>query len=217
MTQPPQTPSVAGSRVVPLPRRAGAASPIVCLSHLRWDFVFQRPQHLMTRFAADRAVFYVEEPLPGAPGAPPSMEVRLCAQSGVTIVTPRTPEGLAGEPLGVALAFANAVLFALYIVLADRVAKRDGLSGIDGLADLFLHSLNSIADSIADSIGGRVDGSFARLLDCVGRGAGVLRGCRLGLRERRTERFGRACLELDCVAAQPGEQRQRRWRRWRRR
>ncbi|MFL5867320.1 MAG: EamA family transporter, partial [Thermoleophilaceae bacterium] len=40
---------------------------------------------------------------------------------------------LAGEPLGVAFAFANAVLFALYIVLAHRVAQHDGLSGIDGL------------------------------------------------------------------------------------
>jgi inner membrane transporter RhtA len=40
---------------------------------------------------------------------------------------------LAGEPLGVAFAFANAVLFAAYIVLADRVAKRPALSGIDGL------------------------------------------------------------------------------------
>jgi inner membrane transporter RhtA len=38
------------------------------------------------------------------------------------------------EPLGIAFAFANAVLFALYIVLADRVAKRSALSGIDGLA-----------------------------------------------------------------------------------
>ena len=38
------------------------------------------------------------------------------------------------EPLGVAFAFANAVLFAAYIVLADRVAKRASLSGIDGLA-----------------------------------------------------------------------------------
>jgi inner membrane transporter RhtA len=37
------------------------------------------------------------------------------------------------EPLGVAFAFANAVLFALYIVLADRVAK-SAVSGIDGLA-----------------------------------------------------------------------------------
>jgi inner membrane transporter RhtA len=40
---------------------------------------------------------------------------------------------LEGEPLGVAFAFANAVLFALYIVLAHRVARDDDLSGIDGL------------------------------------------------------------------------------------
>ena len=39
----------------------------------------------------------------------------------------------AGEPLGVAFAFANAVLFALYIVLAHRVARHDAVSGIDGL------------------------------------------------------------------------------------
>ncbi len=36
---------------------------LVCLSHLRWNFVFQRPQHLMTRFAAERRVFFVEEPI----------------------------------------------------------------------------------------------------------------------------------------------------------
>ena len=45
---------------------------------------------------------------------------------------------LQGEPLGLAFAFANAVLFALYIVLADRVAKRPQLSGIDGLAAAML-------------------------------------------------------------------------------
>jgi inner membrane transporter RhtA len=41
---------------------------------------------------------------------------------------------LEGEPLGVALAFANAMLFAAYIVLAHRAARHDELSGIDGLA-----------------------------------------------------------------------------------
>ena len=41
---------------------------------------------------------------------------------------------LAGEPLGVAFAFANAVLFALYIVLAHRVARHGAVGGIDGLA-----------------------------------------------------------------------------------
>jgi glycosyltransferase involved in cell wall biosynthesis len=38
------------------------APDIVCLSHLRWNFVFQRPQHLMTRLAAHHRVFFVEEP-----------------------------------------------------------------------------------------------------------------------------------------------------------
>jgi inner membrane transporter RhtA len=41
---------------------------------------------------------------------------------------------LSGEPLGVALAFLNAVLFALYIVLAHRVARRRELASVDGLA-----------------------------------------------------------------------------------
>ena len=40
---------------------------------------------------------------------------------------------LAGEPLGVAFAFANAILFALYIVLGHRVAQRGAGGGIDGL------------------------------------------------------------------------------------
>src|SRR6478752_5722849 len=34
---------------------------IVCFSHLRWDFVYQRPQHLLSRFANIYRVFYVEE------------------------------------------------------------------------------------------------------------------------------------------------------------
>ena len=38
---------------------------LVCLSHLRWDFVFQRPQQLLTRAARDRRVFFVEEPIVG--------------------------------------------------------------------------------------------------------------------------------------------------------
>jgi len=40
---------------------------------------------------------------------------------------------LAGEPLGVAVAFVNAALFALYIVLGHRVAQRGAGGGIDGL------------------------------------------------------------------------------------
>ena len=54
----------------------------------------------------------------------------LLAVAGVYLLT---DVRLEGEPLGVAFAFANAVLFALYIVLAHRVAQHGGLSGIDGL------------------------------------------------------------------------------------
>src|SRR3954453_14121386 len=45
---------------------------------------------------------------------------------------------LAGAPLGVALAFANAIGFALYIVLAHRVARHGGVGGLDGLAAAML-------------------------------------------------------------------------------
>jgi inner membrane transporter RhtA len=48
---------------------------------------------------------------------------------------------LEGDPLGVALAVANAVLFALYIVLGHRVAQAEQVSGLDGLAAAMLIAL----------------------------------------------------------------------------
>ncbi len=36
---------------------------LVCFSHLRWDFVYQRPQHLLSRCAEQRRVFFFEEPV----------------------------------------------------------------------------------------------------------------------------------------------------------
>jgi len=64
---------------------------VVCLSHLRWDFVFQRPQHLLTRCARERRVFYVEEPVITA-GAP-RLDVRT-REPGLQVVTPQLPAGL---------------------------------------------------------------------------------------------------------------------------
>jgi inner membrane transporter RhtA len=55
----------------------------------------------------------------------------MLAVGGVYLLT---DVRLEGEPLGVALAFANAVLFALYIVLAHRVSRLPQLGGVDGLA-----------------------------------------------------------------------------------
>jgi UDP-galactopyranose mutase len=47
-----------------LPARATATdADLICLSHLRWNFVFQRPQHLMSRYAIARRVYFVEEPI----------------------------------------------------------------------------------------------------------------------------------------------------------
>ena len=64
------------------------ALPLVVFSHLRWNFVFQRPQHLMTRFGRTRDVLFIEEPLP-LDGAAPGIEFREVAP-GVTVCTPRT-------------------------------------------------------------------------------------------------------------------------------
>src|SRR6266508_4322302 len=73
---------------------------------------------------------------------------------------------LAGEPLGVAFAFANAVLFALYIVLGHRVARGGQASGIDGLAAAML-----VAVVVVTPIGGWV--AAAALLDPVALAAGI--------------------------------------------
>jgi glycosyltransferase involved in cell wall biosynthesis len=40
-----------------------AACDLLCFSHLRWDFVYQRPQHLLSRFANHTRVFFIEEPI----------------------------------------------------------------------------------------------------------------------------------------------------------
>ena len=76
-------------------RRAGES--VLCFSHLRWDFVFQRPQHLMSRFARSRRVFVWEEPTEAPAGAGPDVHVRLDPRHGVTVATPRLPAGLS-EP-----------------------------------------------------------------------------------------------------------------------
>ena len=85
----------------------GELPDLVCLSHLRWCFVFQRPQHLMSRFARERRVFFVEEPVWG-PG-PTRLEVERSSEGvwvagphieveGATKVTPDPPPGTRVDP-----------------------------------------------------------------------------------------------------------------------
>lgn len=73
---------------------AGKTIDLVCFSHLRWDFVFQRPQHLLTRCARDRRVFFIEEPVFG--NGSMRLDVRD-AEAGVRVVVPTLPEGLRSE------------------------------------------------------------------------------------------------------------------------
>ncbi len=67
---------------------------LICFSHLRWNFVFQRPQHIMTRLAATYQVIYFEEPVWVDRDALPGLNYEHCP-SGVTVVTPRLPDGIA--------------------------------------------------------------------------------------------------------------------------
>lgn len=62
---------------------------IFCFCHLRWDFVFQRPQHLLTRFAKQQRVFYFEEPQFEDVENPYLREVK--DDTGVVILTPFLP------------------------------------------------------------------------------------------------------------------------------
>lgn len=67
---------------------------LVCFSHLRWDFVYQRPQHLLKRCARHRRVFFIEEPVFGNS----SMRLELHErEAGVRVVVPHLPEGLCSE------------------------------------------------------------------------------------------------------------------------
>jgi len=68
---------------------------LVCIAHLRWNFVYQRPQHLMTRAAQTHRVFYVEEPIHAPDAQPPRLHVYQ--DRGVTVLVPHLPEGLGGD------------------------------------------------------------------------------------------------------------------------
>ncbi len=73
---------------------------LLCLSHLRWDFVLQRPQHLLSRATASHEVLFFEEPVL-APGATPRLERRHTPE-GVVVCVPHLPEGLSEAALAAA-------------------------------------------------------------------------------------------------------------------
>lgn len=71
---------------------------LVCFAHLHWDFVWQRPQHLLSRFAQQGRVFYVEEPFVHTAGEP--MEAYMEEkerQNGLKVLVAHLPLGLDDE------------------------------------------------------------------------------------------------------------------------
>lgn len=76
-------------------------SDLLVFSHLRWDFVFQRPQHLLSRHAKHRRVFYFEEPVFGMTDIP-RLHLRETTE-GVQVVVPYLPSSIKHEHMEDAL------------------------------------------------------------------------------------------------------------------
>ena len=74
-----------------------SAATLICFSHLRWRFVFQRPQHLMTRFAANHQVVFWEEPTYIDAGEAPRVRIDRDEKSGVMAMTPELPGGMSAD------------------------------------------------------------------------------------------------------------------------
>src|SRR3954463_12236428 len=80
------------------------APDILCFSHLRWSFVFQRPQQLMTRFARCHRVFFLEEPT--LHDGPSYLTCDRTADH-VTVLVPKLSRKLAGDERAIARAQAQ--------------------------------------------------------------------------------------------------------------
>src|SRR5690625_3856259 len=80
---------------LPSSSRCSALPLLLCFSHLRWNFVYQRPQHLMSRFARHYRVLYVEEPVSDASDVP-WLDVRD-QQGGVQVLVPHLPAHCTGD------------------------------------------------------------------------------------------------------------------------
>ena len=77
---------------------------LLCFSHLRWNFVFQRPQHLMSRFAREMSVIFWEEPVDIDAKETAFLQVRQAEDApNVRIVVPHLPAGMPDDAREAAL------------------------------------------------------------------------------------------------------------------
>lgn len=80
----------------PIPLSLPPEVPLVAFSHLRWDFVRQRPQHLLSRFARERAVWIWEEAI-WCDHHLPYLEYHRFKGDDVTSLRPRVPHSWSAE------------------------------------------------------------------------------------------------------------------------
>jgi glycosyltransferase involved in cell wall biosynthesis len=91
------------SHVEPSAPDPGPAT-LLCFSHLRWNFVFQRPQHLMCRFSRDMDVIYWEEPIDIGAKETAYLQVREAPDApNVRVVVPHLPQGMPDDAREAAL------------------------------------------------------------------------------------------------------------------
>ena len=95
-------------------------TPLIVHSHLRWDFVWQRPQQLLSRFAQHAPVLFVEEAVFADDIAAGSLDISA-PMKGVTRVIPRLPSELYSQP--------DATLAAVRTLLQQALARGGALGG----------------------------------------------------------------------------------------
>ncbi len=86
---------------------------LICFSHLRWDFVYQRPQHLLSRAARRYRVIFFEEPRVAEIEAPRLSISRR--PGGITVIVPEVPAGLSA-----------AGVLSAQRMLVDRLLEAEG-------------------------------------------------------------------------------------------
>lgn len=98
------------------------AFPIIAHCHLRWDFVWQRPQQILSRFAARHPVLFVEDPQFDEHGYRASLALADVAP-GVVRAVPHIPWAQVWGETGVSI---NAIVRGLLRVALGKDGPLDG-------------------------------------------------------------------------------------------
>lgn len=147
---------------------SGNVPDLVCLSHLRWDFVYQRPQHLLSRFANERRVFFIEEPI----FEEGRMELDVSRRDdGVYVVVPRLPESMRGQDIDPVL-----------VKMIDQLYQQHGIN------EHLLWYYTPMAMGWSKHLQ-----PLATIYDCMDE-LSAFKGAPRALKERETELFERADL-----------------------